>query len=89
MKMAKAADVVKQLRKDVTELRKRVVILEALVENLIGEKPSVQAPEAPESLGSDTWDPSRGPRPEGLRKAGLPSVAHEDHVLLHRSKKSE
>lgn len=84
--MAKAADVLKQLKKDVVELKKRIIILEALVENLIGEKAAAKTPEAPESLGDDTWDPSQGPRPDSLRKSGLPSVAHEDHVVLHRSK---
>ena len=82
--MAKATEVIKQMMRDIKELRSRVGILEKLINATIGEKACQKLPDAPQPIDKDSWDPSRGPRPAHLRKAGTPCVAHEDHVVLHR-----
>ena len=85
--MAKMADVVRKLMKDVSDLKTRVTLLENMLCNTLEAKAAQKAPEAPQDAGDDAWDPSTGPMPASLKRAGSPAVAHEDRVALHNPKK--
>jgi len=68
--MAKAAEVIKKLRKDVRTLKEEVAFLKELVlKSLPEDKQPVD-----EIMDDDTWDPSRGPRPKNVGNRGAAAI---------------